>query len=368
MPVKYPDYQNGIVNLACSVLKYYGAEYRHATLPVLDRWLAKDYKNVVVMLFDGMGTDALEQHLPGESFLRRHYITGISSVFPPTTTAATTSIASGLTPMEHGWIGWSLYFKEIDKIVNIFPNTLKDRKEPAADYHVAEALMPYESIYDKINRTGNAGACSVSAFGTNKIASMEELFAEVKRLCGEEGRKYIYSYWEDPDISMHKYGYCDIRVTEAIRDINAGVERLCGELKDTLVIVTADHGHINLKYKLVSDYPKLFRMLERPVTIESRAAGFYIREEYKERFAEEFHRIFRDDFILLSKREVIGQKLFGDGNMHPRFPEFIGDFLAVAVAGQGIAYNHESRQFVSNHAGLTEQEMTVPFIAVETDG
>ena len=32
------------------------------------------------LLFDGLGTDALEYHLPEDSFLRRHQISRISSV------------------------------------------------------------------------------------------------------------------------------------------------------------------------------------------------------------------------------------------------------------------------------------------------
>lgn len=69
--IKYPDYSNGIVNLACSVLKYYGLEQKHPTLPVFDDMLSKNYKNVVVMLFDGLGVDALKHHLSEDSFLRQ---------------------------------------------------------------------------------------------------------------------------------------------------------------------------------------------------------------------------------------------------------------------------------------------------------
>src|SRR5665648_355708 len=91
MTIQYPDYNNCLVNLACSILKHFGAHPQHATLPVLDSLLKKQYTNVVVMLFDGMGSEALEFHLPEDSFLRRHCTADISSVFPPTTTAAITS-------------------------------------------------------------------------------------------------------------------------------------------------------------------------------------------------------------------------------------------------------------------------------------
>lgn len=118
IPVNYDD---SLVSLACSVLKRFGAPYTHGTLEDFDKLLAKGYKNVVVMLFDGMGTAILEKHKRVAPFLIEHNIRRISSVFPPTTTAATTSIETGLTPCEHGWLGWALYFKEVDKTYAFSP-------------------------------------------------------------------------------------------------------------------------------------------------------------------------------------------------------------------------------------------------------
>ena len=132
------------------------------------------YKNVVILLLDGLGIDALQYHLSENSFFRKNLIKEYSTVFPPTTTSATTSIESGLTPLEHGWLGWSLYFSDIDKIVNAFINTEKDTERQVADYHVASKFLPYKSIYEKIEDTGMAKAYSVSKFGSNKIQTFDE--------------------------------------------------------------------------------------------------------------------------------------------------------------------------------------------------
>jgi len=105
------DYNNSLLALIASVQKHYGVPTSHKTLKTLDDLLEKNYKNVVVMLFDGLGTAVLKKHLPEEAFLRRHLKETISSVFPPTTVAATVTLGSGLSPIEHGWLGWSLYFK-----------------------------------------------------------------------------------------------------------------------------------------------------------------------------------------------------------------------------------------------------------------
>jgi len=363
--IQYPDYNNGLVNLACSILKHYKAPYQHKTLPMMDALLAKNYRNVVVVLLDGMGVDAIEYHLPEDSFLRSHMAAVISSVFPPTTTSATTTLETGLTPTEHGWLGWCLYFPEIDKNVNAFRNTLKDTYIEAENYHVATKYLPYKSIYDKINEAGNAKAYSVSLFGSNKVSTHVEMFAEIKRLCEQEGPKYIYAYSNEPDNTMHNTG-CDSEDTRKwCAEFNYQVEEMSKVLSDTLLIVTADHGHCNIRNYILSDYPNLLKMLIRPISIETRAASFFVKEEYTDKFVDEFHKSFGDEFLLLTKQEVIEQKLFGDGERHPKFDEMIGDFLSIAISDAGIVQSRKSKQFLSDHAGMTKQEMDVPLIVVE---
>ena len=84
----------------------------------------------------------------------------------------------------------------------------------------------------------------------------------------------------------------------------------------------------------------------------------------KIQIATEFYYNFKNEFLLLSKREVIENNIFGVGKMHPKFEEFIGDFLAIAISDKGIVYSQDSNQFISNHAGITEKEMKIPVIAI----
>jgi hypothetical protein len=70
--------------------------------------------------------------------------------------------------------------------------------------------------------------------------------------------------------------------------------------------------------------------------------------------------------MLLSKQEVLTKKLFGTGKVHPRFEEFWGDYLAIAISDVSIFKSREeSNEFVGVHAGMTETEMMVPLIVVE---
>ena len=73
-----------------------------------------------------------------------------------------------------------------------------------------------------------------------------------------------------------------------------------------------------------------------------------------------------DDFILLTKEEVFDKNIFGFGTPHPRTNDFVGDFLAIATGEKSLFIKREEINFIGVHAGLTEDEMIVPFIAIET--
>ena len=147
-----PNYNECITNLSNSILKHFNIKTYHNTIDELDKILDKDYKNVIVVLCDGMGSILLDEMLDKEAFLVKNRIKTITSVYPPTTTAATTSMLSSLNPNEHGWLGWDLYFKKENKTISMFINTIKDTNIQAETYNVARNTFPYESIVSKINK------------------------------------------------------------------------------------------------------------------------------------------------------------------------------------------------------------------------
>jgi predicted AlkP superfamily pyrophosphatase or phosphodiesterase len=100
--LQYPDYQNNcILGIPNSILKHYSASAHHNTLPILDDYLDKRYKNIVLLVLDGMGVSTLDAHAP-DGFLMKHCVAQLGSVYPCTTTSALTTYETGLTPLEHG--------------------------------------------------------------------------------------------------------------------------------------------------------------------------------------------------------------------------------------------------------------------------
>lgn len=367
--ITYPNYDRSILSIASSVLNHFGVkDCQHKTLPEFDKLLKKEYKNIIVMLFDGLGTSTLKYHLEENDFLRKHHVTDISSVFPSTTVAATTSIMSGYSPTECGWLGWDLYFEEIGENVAVFRNTLQRNGEPAAKFNVANKYIPVKSIMKRIEEVnGKRSAYCVSFFSKYRSKSVEDISKTVYKLSKKRKKKYIYAYWHQPDGAMHGHGVTSEEAHEQILHINREVEKLCGKLENSLIIITADHGLCDSVNLFLEDYPEINSMLKFPPSIEpSRALSLFVKDGMKKEFETEFNKLFGNDFRLMTKEEVFTENILGFGKPHPRTYNFVGDFLAVATSNKSLFTEREEHEFVGVHAGLTEEEMTVPFIAIET--
>ncbi|MTM14460.1 phosphodiesterase, partial [Turicibacter sanguinis] len=60
--IVYPDYNNSIMNTISTILTHYGIESNYSTIEDLSNSLNKPHQNVVLMVFDGMGIDMLNQN------------------------------------------------------------------------------------------------------------------------------------------------------------------------------------------------------------------------------------------------------------------------------------------------------------------
>jgi predicted AlkP superfamily pyrophosphatase or phosphodiesterase len=359
--LKMPNYKDSIVNLACSMRKYFEIDYKHNTIKDIDDILeSRQPKNVVVILYDGMGYNLLKRIIPG-SFLDKHCIRSFSSVAPATTTASTTSMQTGLMPKEHGWLGWDLFFKEEDKIVTMFTNKLKDTEIDAAEYNVANKYYKFKSIVGSINDAGKYKGVFVSPYGGINYQTLDEMLAIIKNECAKPEKKYIYAYYTDPDSTMHEFGTDSEESKASFAKINKATEKMCSKLDDdTVVIIVADHGHINVSGVMLDDYPEFKKTLDGDIWIEGRLCAFKVKEENK--FKELFNKYFGNDFELYSKEEVIKMNLFGEGEEHHLFRDSLGDYFALAYGDKYFRYCPNSTNLVSMHAGFTEDEMLIPLI------
>ena len=364
------NYNECITNLACSIRKYFELDYKHNTIDYIDKILEeRKPKNVVTILFDGMSSNIIDNILPPDSFMIKNRLKKITTVFPATTVAATTSIRTGLNPVESGMLGWYMYFKDIDKTIEVYPECEKgdETKTPLPEVKkVKEKYMKTKTIVDDINEANKYKAYELMPFEFAKYIhfDLDDMLNKIEELCNQDGKKYIYAYDTEPDTVMHRFGTYSSEVKDLIRYRNIMVEKLCNKLEDTVVFIVADHGHIPVENIHLEDYPDILDCMERDISIDTRAVSFFIKDGLNERFIELFNKSFKDDFELYTIQDVIDSKLFGDGEENEIFRSALGDFLAIAKTNKTIIYNKKNGH-KSDHSGYTDDEIYVPLIVIE---
>ena len=360
---------HSLVNLANSLLAHYHAPTHHQPIASLVKRL-KNKNKIVFLLFDGMGQTILRQHLPPWSWLRRQTKLTITSTFPSTTAAATNAFLSGRYPNEIGWLGWASYFPEHDRFLELFTGRDYLLQQPALKPEDVQATIQYESIFQQIQRA-QPNLSIHQVWPDIKTGGAKDFASWINQLtiaCNQPGPSLTYGYWLDPDKTIHKLGVSDQPIRTIVSTIQSELKVLTKQHKDTTFVVFADHGLVDVTFLNIQTYPELFHMLIRSFGLEPRAATFYVKPLFINKFKEVFNRYYGRYFILMSKQEAITQSLYGLGVNHPRFHDFIGDFIAIAkdkyAFTHGLNTDTMPLTMKAHHAGMTKKEMLIDVMIV----
>ena len=342
-----------------SLRKHCGLPVYHGTDVTVDLWLQSDrIDKVVVLLVDAMGTSVLQKHLKEDAFLRKHMVKSISSVFPPTTTASTTSIRTGKTPSETGWLGWNQYFKEVDDNIILFFNS--GQYTHTSYPNTVSKALPVVFTEDGLGGSGDSIWPGWSAH--NPCQTFEEMWKRIISISLYENRKYVYAYWDQFDTWMHRNGPSDISTGEKLQEINAVCEKYAPQIPvGTGVIIIADHSQIDVEKHNLEDHPEIVECFSHLPGLEPRTVAFHIRQDRLEVFPSLFEKAYGNDFDLYTRQQILDLKLFGE-NSCERMHEFIGDYLAVAKGNISLLYGAEDKTVKGDHAGGRKEEAMVPLI------
>lgn len=375
--IVFPNYEHSILNLVNTILNYYHVETNYKGLPELETVLQKEYKNIVLILLDGMGEQILKDSSPNDFFSQNHKDV-ITSVFPSTTTAAITTYYSGKPPIETGWIGNLQYFKEYGTMAKILTkiDTYTGKKLDDTKIHLLD-LIHYTSIYEQIELAKTDVKayeikpiyCTTMSKRSINADTIDFMCDSIKALCKNDEKNFILAYNDNPDALLHKYGCKSPQIKQFIKNTEEKIEKMCEDLKDsdTLFIISADHGHKDIKKCYdISDLEEIKDCMIMPAYLEERAATFWVKEEKKEKFEQFFKTKMKNEFILLTKEELLEQHLLGYGAKHEKVDDFLGDYIAIAIGDATLEFRtDEKNTHKASHAGLTRNEMEVPLIVVD---
>ncbi len=361
-----PDFSRNIINISATLAEFLGCPNDKPVLPELKKELQKGYKNIVFLILDGFGMFPIRQNLAEDRFLRRNIRQVLTSVFPSTTTNATTTFLTNKYPMEHGWFGWSLYFEALGCAVDLFADLNSVSREPI-ERGYAEKALPIEPYYMRAKSDYETNVV-VPPYWRNDTKNryvwetLEEFYRAIGEVCRKPGKQFLYGYCPEPDSTMHRYGVSSAEARRTIEGLNDHLEALCADLPDTLFLITADHGQVDIGgcIEIYRD-GDLVSMLAWPPYLEARATAFKVKPAFREKFAEVFREKYGEDFQLVASAELIAENYFGTAD-HGH-AELLGDYIAVAKSDKIMKLHAAAHDFKGHHASLTE-EMEVPLIVV----
>ena len=364
MIIKFPDYNNSIMNVSNSILKYYGVKTNYNGIDILDKKLENEYNHIIYILLDGMGSNIVKKLLKKSDGLRRYMKKEITSVFPPTTVAATDAVISGVPPITNGHIGWVQYFPDEDVNMVVFQQRDFYDENNIIEEDLREKYLSFKRMHEQISDI-NKDVNSSEIFPSFLEGGAESFAEQVERVLTKvknNDKTFTYIYWVQPDLYEHQFGIYSDEVKDVLVELNDGFEDLINNVDDdTLIVCIADHGLADVESINLFEYTDITSSLKRLPSLEPRAINFFVKDEKIDSFKEIFNSHFEKEYLIYSKQEVLDMKLFGDGPKHKMIDSFLGDFIAIAIDKYMFVLN-EDKSYKAHHAGLLRDEMMVPLI------
>ncbi len=372
-----PAYDGGsILNLAASIIKAGGGS-RHPSARLLPPRELRRAKRILIII-DGLGYDWLRERGKG-SFLAAHLRGALTSVFPPTTASAMTTINTGLSPREHGVTGWFVQYKEAGMLlaplpprtrsfgltVPVVPGLNAPSLFERARQRRGVEILPRRVVSSPYNKVVSRGAV-LRAYET-----MRGFFRQAGAAVKGQGLLLVKAYWPGYDSLSHQYGPASRKVREHFRELDRAVERLAERLNETLLVVTADHGFTAVKERLrVRDHPLLEEALAAPFSGESRAPYCLVHAGQRERFEAYVRQRLGRWCELWRSEELLAEGLLGPpgGADHPMLRHRLGDYALVMKPGcifTDELLGEEAKRHRGVHGGLSREEMFVPLIVIK---
>lgn len=402
----HPHYGGySIANLPASICRWLEIP------PLLDNALAQEitnvippsFQHVILLLVDGLRLDnfvrgfeeTLERNNNQElnHILRDSVIFPLTSISPSTTSAAITTLWTGQLPAEHGIIGYELFLKEFGVTANmIFHSISSFNNEPGSIYRSGfnpSTFLPVELIGPHFRKHGvipyafqhasiaSSGLSRMLLKDVNSIPfeNFETLRRSVKNmlLSNSQSKTYSYIYWSEFDTHSH---HCGPNSKKIIEEWNRFFEGVCqimrdihlSGIKDTLFILTADHGQVPTEildeYELFN-HPDLLKHLILLPTGESRLPYLFIKTGHECEVQDYLKSHWQRDFSMIPSDKVLSSGLLGNAPPHQTTVDRMGSHVVFPKKNAYWWWVRKKNHLLGRHGGLSEEEMLVPFLGFQ---
>jgi len=339
--------------------------------------------HLVFIMIDGLGTNLLSGVLE-DSFLAAHRATDLRTVFPSTTAAVLTSVATGEWPNVHAATGWWTHLEEIGSTAAILPFSRRSDAKPLVGLGMtAEQVFPVSSLMNRIPRE------TLSLIPHHVVDSVYSTYMSggrerrghrslvdavnivVERVRHASGPTYTYLYTDRVDSIAHHHGIEHPYVRDALSEVDRQVQRLAQELDGRgRIVLTGDHGFLDVppnRRHQIRASDALLRLLRFPPSGDARVMYLHVRQGFEGRVRYLLQQRFGDQFLVLGTDQVEALELLGPGHILEPARSRVGDLIAISSGTDVISYNPSGgvgkmMSQRSHHSGLTPDEMLVPLV------
>lgn len=334
---------------------------------VAPEWFPPDAfaDQVVLLVLDGLGWEQLQDRKALAPTLCAMKGDAIHTVAPSTTSSALTSISTGLSPGEHGVIGYRMDVG--GEILNVLrwwasgrdardaiPPDKIQANEPFLGHRPA-VVTRAEFRYSGFTQAHLEGV----RFSGYRMPST--LVAETARLI-REGEPFVYTYYDGVDKVAHEYGLGTHYDAEIVA-VDRLVEYLIAVLPPSAsLVITSDHGQVHVGDNLVTVHQDVLRHVSYQ-SGEGRFRWLHARPGHARTLLEVATEHHSDTGWVVGQEQMLDEHWFG-----PKVTEDARSRLGdvALVAREPVAYvdidDTGPYELIARHGSLTPAEMRVPLL------
>ncbi len=336
-------------------------------------------RHAVVVLLDGLGERLLARrvgHAPFLNALHAEAGSGVLGVgFPSTTATSLAMLGTALHAGSHGLVGLEVLdpdrgvvFSELAWDPEVDPHRWQPERTVFEDLHAlgVEVIRVGPAYFDGSGLTEAALRGGRFAAGGTLAERVEATVSALRALAPNE-RGLVYLYWGDIDRVGHTFGCDSWQWAEELSATDATLEAMVDRLgRDTLVVVTADHGMVDVPFEHRVDVAHERRLSDGVSHVggEARGLHLYCRPGAAADVLAAWREALGDRFELLDRQGAVEAGWFGP--VSPRVLPRIGDVVGSARGPWAVVDSRTARRealsLLGLHGARTEEEQLVPLL------